>query len=252
MISDLLSGIKYFFHGFKLITRPELRRFVIVPLIINILVFTAAVIVAVNQFNDLLAWLLPQGPGWWAELVQTVLWVFFAVIVLLILFFSFTILANLLGAPFNGLLSEKVEGYLSGETLNDSGGFREFIYSILPAIKSELRKILYFLITSLLILLTILIPGVQVLTPFLWALFTSWMLALEYSAYPMENHRLYFSQVRALLRKHKLLAFGFGAAVMVASSIPVVNFVVVPAAVAGATAMWVNRLKTGINEKLIP
>ncbi|MEN8263964.1 MAG: sulfate transporter CysZ [Nitrospirota bacterium] len=247
MISDLLSGIKYFFQGFKLVTRPELRRFVIAPLIINIIVFTGAIIVAVNQFNDLLAWLLPQGPGWWAELVQTVLWVFFAAIVLLILFFSFTILANLLGAPFNGLLSEKVEGYLSGETLNDSGGFRGFISTILPSIKSELRKILYFLITALLILLTMLIPGVQVIAPFLWALFTSWMLALEYTAYPMENHKIYFSQVRSHLKKHKLLAFGFGTAVMIASSIPVVNFIVVPAAVAGATAMWVNRLKTGIN-----
>ncbi len=252
MISDLLSGIKYFFNGFKLITRPELRRFVIVPLIINILVFTAAVMVAINQFNDVLAWLLPQGPGWWAELVQSVLWVFFAVIVLLVLFFSFTILANLLGAPFNGLLSEKVEGYLSGEMLNDSGGFREFISTILPAIKNELRKILYFLVTALFILLTMLIPGVQVLTPFLWALFTSWMLALEYTAYPMENNRLYFSQVKSLLKEHKLLSFGFGAAVMVASSIPVVNFVVVPVAVAGATAMWVNRLKTGADGKLIP
>lgn len=252
MIGDLLSGIKYFFQGFKLVTRPELRRFVIAPLIINIIVFTGAIIVAVNQFNDLLTWLLPQGQGWWAGLAQAVLWVFFAVIVLLILFFSFTILANLLGAPFNSLLSEKVEGYLSGETLNDSGGFREFISTILPSIKSELRKILYFLITALLILLTMLIPGVQVLTPLLWALFTSWMLALEYTAYPMENHSLYFSQVRTHLKKHKLLAFGFGAAVMVASSIPVVNFIAVPAAVAGATAMWVKRLKTGIDGRFIP
>ena len=78
------------------------------------------------------------------------------------------------------------------------------------------------------------------------------MLALEYAAYPMENHRVYFSQVRSHLKKHKLLAFGFGAAVMVASSIPFINFVVVPAAVAGATAMWVNRLKAGIGGKFIP
>jgi CysZ protein len=69
------------------------------------------------------------------------------------------------------------------------------------------------------------------------------MLALEYAAYPMENHRLYFSEVRMHLKKQKSLTLGFGAAVMIASTIPVVNFIAMPAAVAGATCIWVDRLR---------
>lgn len=244
MISDVMSGIKYFFRGFKLLTRPELRWFVLIPLVINILLFTAAIYVAVHQFDVLMGWLLPQGPQWWAELARTVLWVFFSILVLLILFFTFTIAANFLGAPFNGLLSEKVEEYISGSRVNNSGGIRDFVSTILPSLLSELKKALYFLLTAALIFLVILVPAVQVLSPFIWALFTSWMLALEYAAYPMENHRLFFSQARRQVRKQKLLALGFGAAVMVASTIPVVNFVVMPAAVVGATLMWIERFKS--------
>ena len=40
-----------------------------------------------------------------------------------------------------------------------------------------------------------------------------------------------------------LLALGFGGAVMVATAIPLVNFLVIPAAVAGATVLWVERLE---------
>lgn len=243
MISDFYSGVNYFFQGVKLLTRPELRRFVLAPLIINILVFTAAICVAIYQFDSLLGLLLPQGSDWWAELARAVLWLFFAVVVLLILFFTFTVLANLLGAPFNGLLSEKIEGYLSGDTVNSPDGIRDFMSTVLPSIKSELKKMLYFLFTGILVFLIVLVPGVNILSPLLWTLFASWMLALEYAAYPMENHRLYFSEVRMHLKKQKSLTLGFGAAVMIASTIPVVNFIAMPAAVAGATCIWVDRLK---------
>jgi CysZ protein len=173
MISDFFSGVNYFFQGFKLVTRRELRRFVIVPIIINILVFTAAICVAIYQFDLLLGWLLPQGSDWWAELARAALWFFFAVIVLLILFFTFTILANLLGAPFNGLLSEKTEGYLSGDTITGPGGVRDFMSTILPSIKSELKKLLYFMFTGILVFLVLLVPGVNILSPLLWTLFAS-------------------------------------------------------------------------------
>jgi CysZ protein len=43
-----------------------------------------------------------------------------------------------------------------------------------------------------------------------------------------------------------LLAWGFGGLVMLCTMIPVVNFFVMPAAVAGATLIWVreNHLET--------
>lgn len=242
MINDFLSGAGCFIRGFKLATRPELRRFVLIPLMINVIAFTAAIWFAIYQFDTLLNWLLPQGASWWAEYIRAVVWVFFAVIVLLILFFTFNLVANLLGAPFNGLLSEKVEDYLSGAALDRPGGLGEFISTILPSLISELKKIIYFLFTGIATFLFLLIPVMNIIAPFVWALFTSWMLALEYTAYPMENHKMYFSQVKSGLRKKRMLAFGFGAAVMIASTIPVVNFLVMPSAVAGATKLWLDHL----------
>ena len=108
---------------------------------------------------------------------------------------------------------------------------------------SELRKLLYFLLRALPLGLLFLIPGVNIAAPFLWALFSAWMLAIEYVDYPMANHLLHFSEQRRRLRKRRLLSLGFGGSSLLMTMIPLVNFLAMPVSVAGATAMWVHELK---------
>jgi CysZ protein len=76
----------------------------------------------------------------------------------------------------------------------------------------------------------------------LWFLYSAWMLALEYVDYPMGNHGLKAREMRARLRKQRVLGLGFGSATAGLTMVPVVNFIVMPSAVAGATAMWVREL----------
>ena len=67
------------------------------------------------------------------------------------------------------------------------------------------------------------------------------MLALEYMDYPMGNHDLTFKQQKQTLKTRRGLALGFGASVMVLTSIPLINFIVIPVAVAGVTVMWTRE-----------
>jgi len=242
LIADIISGAGYFFRGFQLVKQRGLRRFVLIPLLINSLVFSGAILIGIDKYNDLLSWILPAGNRWWAEIARVVLWVFFAAAALVVLLFVFTLVANLIGAPFNGLLSEKVALMLAEKREEDAGGLSAFIATIVPSIVSELRKIVYFLFLAAIVFILTLIPVINIFAPFLWLLFSSWMLAVEYLAYPMENRKLYFSQVKTRLRQDRWLALGFGMVAVGAGLIPVVNFFVMPVAVAGATALWVERL----------
>jgi CysZ protein len=74
-------------------------------------------------------------------------------------------------------------------------------------------------------------------------MFSAWMLTLEYCDYPMGNHNMRFKAQRTLIGRKKLLGLGFGGATLLGTMIPLVNFFVMPAAVAGATALWVSQLK---------
>ena len=67
------------------------------------------------------------------------------------------------------------------------------------------------------------------------------MQALQYVDIPMSNRGLVFKDVKAECAGSRLLSLGFGAGVTVLAAIPVVNLFVMPAAVAGATALYIQR-----------
>nr|MBP8024433.1 EI24 domain-containing protein [Chromatiaceae bacterium] len=69
----------------------------------------------------------------------------------------------------------------------------------------------------------------------------AWILALEYLDYPMGNQGLGAREIRRRLRGRPVLSLGFGAATVVLTMIPLVNFIAMPSAVAGATALWVKE-----------
>lgn len=99
----------------------------------------------------------------------------------------------------------------------------------------------YFGLRAVPLLILMLIPVINVAVSILWVLFSAWMMTVQYIDYPMANHQLFFKEQRARLRKRPLLAWSFGGLVMLCTLVPVVNFFVMPAAVAGSTLLWVRE-----------
>lgn len=240
---DILKGFGYVLEGLRLIRLPGLRRFVLVPLAVNSLLFAILIFAAVAGFEELLQYLLGFLPNW-LHWLQYLLWPLFAASVMIILAYGFTLLANLIAAPFNGLLAEAVEKHLTGQPLDQTGNWRALLKDVIPSLLSEVQKLVYFAFRALPLALLFVIPGVNLAAPLLWTLFSGWMLALEYADYPMDNHGLKFRDQRPRLRQRRALTLGFGLTTLGLTLIPVVNFIVMPAAVAGATAMWVRELRT--------
>ena len=235
------SGMHYLFEGLRLIRQPGLRRYVAVPLLVSTVFFTGAMFGLSHWLEVLIDLLLGYLPSW-LDWLRYLLWPVFAVAGVLIIFYTFSLMTNLIAAPFNGMLAEAVEQHLSGQPI-DTGGWKALARDIVPSLLSELRKLLYFLLRAIPLGLLFLIPGVNIAAPFLWALFSAWMLAIEYVDYPMANHLLHFSEQRRRLRKRRLLSLGFGGSSLLMTMIPLVNFLAMPVSVAGATAMWVHELK---------
>jgi CysZ protein len=246
-MNDAIKGIGYVREGLRLIRQPGLRRYVAMPVLISVVIFTTAILAGIHWLEILLAWLLGWLPDW-LDWLRYLLWPLFAFTGVLLVFYTFSLLTNLLAAPFNGLLAEAVERHLDETPLDDAGGWQALLKDILPSLLSELRKLLYFALRALPLGLLFLIPPVNLAAPFLWAWFSAWMLAIEYADYPMGNHRLLFAEQRRRLRGRRLLSWGFGGASLLMTLIPVVNFLAMPASVAGATAMWVREFKQGGEE----
>lgn len=253
MIRDVITGAGYVPRGLRRITEPGLRRYVWLPLLINVVVFIALFWLGGAAFQDLLDWLLPNadaGPnaGWWATLtdwvltvLRWILWPLFALAAALVAFYTFTISANLIGAPFNEFLARRVEHLATNgrePAEPDEGGLAA---QAVGSVADELRKLLYFAAIAIPLLLLFLVPVVQIAAPFLWAAFGAWAAALEYMDYPLGNHGIRFRDQRTRLRRRRMLVFGFGAGVVVLTLIPVLNLVAMPSAVIGATMLWVEE-----------
>ena len=143
------------------------------------------------------------------------------------------------------MLAERIEAVLTGKPLESDTSFTEIAIS---SIRSQLGKLIYIMLWSIGLLLISFIPVINFIAPFLWIVFGSWLLSLEYFDYPMGNHDLSFADQKKRLSQHRGLTLGFGGSVMVLTTIPLINFVVMPLAVAGATIIWVEQLAVSPNE----
>lgn len=236
------SGIYYFAKGWRLMSLPGIRRFVIIPLLVNMLLMGGAFWWLFSRIGDWISRLMGYVPDW-LQWLSYLLWPLAVVSVLLIFGYFFSTLANIIAAPFNGLLAEQLEARLTGKALPDSGILA--IAKDIPRIMvREGQKLAYYLPRALALLLLYVIPGIgQTVAPLLWFLFSAWMLAIQYCDYPFDNHKIDFPTMRQALRRHKIVNLQFGALVSVFTLIPFLNLVVMPVAVCGATALWVDRYR---------
>ncbi|GMR16642.1 MAG: sulfate transporter CysZ [Gammaproteobacteria bacterium] len=244
MISNPLTGASYFINGLSLINASGIRRYVLIPLLINILVFSAGLWFAISRFEIFITWALSDLPGWLSWL-EWILWPLFALTFYGLVFFGFSIVANIIAAPFNGPLAAAVERHLSGgQNINRN---KKFIDEIKDSIGNEFVKLKYSLYLMMplafLSLLSFAFALISPLVAVLWMVYTVWVLTLEYADFPMANHAMSFPVIREKLASKRVLSLGFGSLVLLATMIPFVNFLVMPAAVAGATKMYLNEFK---------
>lgn len=233
------SGAGYFMQGFELIGTKGLRRFVFVPLAINLIIFSIAFYYLYLQLDYYLAQINDFIPEW-LNWLNYVLWPLAIATMLIVFSFVFSSVANWIAAPFNGLLSEKVEATLTN-TLPPSGGAKEIVKDIPRTLSREWCKFRYYLPRAIgFFLLLWVLP---VIGQVLWFLFVSWMMAIQYKDYPFDNHKIPFPEMKHALSNNKSLSYSFGLTVMVFSMIPIVNLIVMPVAICGSTSLWVDHYK---------
>ena len=239
-----MLATNYFFEGFRLLNRPGIRPYVIVPLLVNIIVFVSITAFAIQQAGLGMEWLMGLLPDW-LSFLSWIIWPIFAVLMLIIYGYTFTMVSNFIAAPFLGLLSERVQAHLSGEKEPTGKLWQDWGKLILHALGRELRKLLYFLPRLLGVLLLCLIlsfiPALNLLAPAISFWWGAWSLYLQYLDYPADNNQVTFKALLEDSRKQRKNALGFGGLVLLGSSIPLVNLLVIPAAVAGATVMWIDQ-----------
>lgn len=229
-------AVSYFFKGVGLLLKPELRGFLLMPVLINIVLYSVALVLGYHYLGILIEQAIPD----WLQWLRWLLWPLFFICFFIAGFFTFTLLANIIAAPFYGHLAAKTWSYLDARAGRVSVHAGE--QPVGKVMAAEFKRVGYFVTRALPLVLLSFIPVINMVLPFVWALFGAWSVALEYFAYPLENQGMLFAEQKQLAKKMRLGALGFGGVTMAGLTVPLLNIIVAPAAVIGAT-VYVYEVK---------
>lgn len=234
-----MSVTGYFRQGAQLMCHPQLRLFVIMPVITNILLLGGLLLWGWSQLERLDLWLLAWLPDW-LDWLSWLLWPLSLVLMLLGVGMLFNVVGNWLAAPFNGLLAERCEQLLRQDENAQPPSWQ---WADIPrALSREWHKLAYYLPRAAAVLLLSLLPVLgTLLAPLLWFALATWMAAIQYADYPFDNHRISFTAMRKALRQRPLESMTFGACATLLGMIPLLNLVIMPLAVCAASCWWVER-----------
>ncbi len=227
-------GVQQFVTGALIARSSQLVRYSWAPALSSAIIIGLGLVLASSYVSEFSTWLVNQLPDWLSFIDQllTPLLLLFG---LLFGAWTFGFLAVIIAGPFLGNLSRKVELLEHREAPDDT---RSFLEGLLAGIVREARKLGYYLPRLFLVVLITLIPVINVISPIIWFLFGAWTMAVQFCDYPTENRNLPFSDTLERLRRHRGAALGFGSCTTLFLAIPVVNFLVIPIAVAGGTLLW--------------
>jgi CysZ protein len=237
---DFPRGFFLVFRGARLLLRnPRLLKYIIIPFLINVAVFSLSIFFGLHFFQDVVTRLLPQGDAWYWAVVFYAFWTVAVLVTLVLVFFSFTVVGNLIASPFNELLSERTEELLLGKSTEEPFALGAFFRDMGRVWLVEIRKMAVFVLAMAALLLLNLLPLVgSLLYGFLSILLTLFFLAWEYLGFVHERKRHTFREQRQYLMLRKGLVLGFAAGVLLMLAIPFMQLFCIPVAVVGATLLW--------------
>ncbi|BCE00270.1 sulfate transporter CysZ [Marinicellulosiphila megalodicopiae] len=235
------SALHVFLSSFSLAFHKPLRIFVWLPLLINIILLATAtywLIDWISDFNPLASFATDNWYGWIVKIAQTAIQILLYILLIPMMYYSFTILAAILLSPFNGLLAEKTAVHIVEHQSESTFSPSDIAQITVQSFAREMQKIMYFLPRAIGILILGFIPIIGLAAPFLWIVFAIWMAALQFLDYAADNENIQFNHMRIILNEKRAKTFSFGLIIWVTMMIPILNFILIPVVVIAATRFW--------------
>lgn len=235
-VSGFAGGVELVREGLRLIRRKDILPWVIAPITLNVVVYSAMIWFAISRVEPLINQMVAALPEW-LSFLEWFAWTAAGLLVLVLTAYTFTFVANLIGSPLNSILAEKVLIAEGGTPVSDSGALG-LLKSIPVSLAREGAKLLYLLPRLIVVLILSFIPPFNLASPLIWFVFGAWSLSLEYTDYGAEATGQKFPAVRSRASANRSAWMGLGSMGMVVTMIPILNLVAMPAMVCAGTMLW--------------
>ncbi|MEU7601426.1 EI24 domain-containing protein [Streptomyces sp. NPDC040724] len=243
---DLAGGFRYLLAGQRWVFRHgRWFGFGLLPGLVSLVLYAGALIGLGYGADDLTAWATPFADDWskpWLGLFRGFLTTLVFGLGLFLAVITFTAVTLLIGQPFYESLSEQVDRSEGGE-VPQSGLplWLELWISARDSVKVLARVLLY----GILLFALGFIPVIgQTVVPALGFCVSGYFLTQELTAVALQRRKVELPERLELLRSRRMLVLGFGVPLVLSFLVPLVAVFLMPGAVAGATLMARDLLRT--------
>lgn len=173
--------------------------------------------------------------GWVGKLLTAI----FIIFVFLIMSWTFILLVGVISAPFNSMLSARIETILVGKevTHDKSKTFSEIMSGIGGTFINEFKKLFFIILMTMIALLLNLFPLFYPIGVFLLAL----MLGVQFVDYSWSRHDMHFGNCMQDTLKNMLPYAGSGFIFLILITVPIINALVPAFATSYFTVLWLHR-----------
>ena len=246
-LGSFVSGLRLPFRGARfLLANRGLKRYAILPLIFNVILYGVASMVFMyflwnwNVYEVAWDFLGPIG-RWLSAVVNWMGWLVklvVAAVALAAAFFTFTAVGMALASPLNDILSEKVEVTYLGGAEKISLPFRFTATAALLSLGDSLRNLVRQLFFTVLVLPFLLIPVVGFVPLFLVG---GYFAGFGFLDAAMARNFLRPRHKRLLSRRHFWEIVGFGAAMQAMFAVPFLGMLLMPVGVVAGTLLYCDE-----------
>jgi CysZ protein len=244
-MGELFAGAAYPFRALGLIRRtPHVWGLILVPILINLIVgallYGALLLAGLRAINDLIA-----GLPSWLRFADVLLSGLLIVGLLVVIGFLLVRFGVVIGAPFYGILSERLETTCTGQAPSPEPVTAATVArDVGRALLHELKKLALTLAVGLPLLLLGFVP---VAGPFItnigWVALGALIACLDFLDPPLERRLLRFRAKLGIIRRSLPASGGLGLVSFGLVSIPVLNLLAIPLCIAAGTLFFCERVQ---------
>ena len=237
MLSRFVQGFVLPIRGAALLWRtPALRRLALVPLLLNSVLYLLTLTLFFQFYDTGFSLFIDRPEAWYWLIGYYVLWGLAFLIVVALFVFSFVFVGKALATPFLDILSERTELALQGSSTTEAFQLGRWLIDILRSLGHSILILLVLIIAFPLSF----IPAVGAAV---WIGLGWLLLVYEFTSFALDRRRLTFRQKCVRILSNRAESLGFGAALFVLLTIPVVNIVSLSVAAVSGTLLvyqWEN------------
>ena len=247
-IKRLFKGGGYLLRGWRFVfsEHPTLVGYCAAPVIIAIISISAVIALLGYYYGDIMGALWDKPATWYMVTLWYVVMVFVFLLMLVLGYVAFFIIQTILSAPFNDILTERVE-MLAVDKDPPPFTFARFTRGIAVTLVHTVVKLsIYIFFMVPLIIIGWIIPVVgPIISSVGGFIVTAYFVSYDQMDYAMARREWSFGRKVRVVSKNLSLTFGFGSSMAGVLLIPLLGILFIPLAAVGGTLLFCDLERHG-------